>query len=236
MPTVRADEYPIHPGTKGSYGLKNPSTMGFLRYNGGLQQSGPSDVGASRGQTPEGFVPMPPYDKADNCIRVPLHSRKYSSLYALIDAEDADLVNQCRWHPQKAQDAFYAQCSGPRSLLDGKQYSVLMHRFILGLSRHDPDVDHINGDGLDNRKENLRLCSDSQNQANRRRALSSASSSFRGVTWNKSSMKWQAGIKVKQKSIHLGLFDSEERAAFAYNQAATAWFGEFAVLNEMEAA
>lgn len=89
------------------------------------------------------------------------------------------------------------------------------------------DLDHINGNSRDNRIANLRPCDDSQNQANRK--LSSLNTSgFKGVCWNAKSGKWQAGIKVRGKSYHLGLFTDPAEAHAAYLKAAHEFFGEFA--------
>lgn len=89
-------------------------------------------------------------------------------------------------------------------------------------------VDHINGDPLDNRWCNLREATNSQNQANRSRTLSS--SGERGVTWHKKCHKWQAAIKIDGKNIYLGLFADKSDAANAYADAARSLYGTFTVL------
>jgi hypothetical protein len=112
---------------------------------------------------------------------------------------------------------------------------IPLHRAIINAPK-GLYVDHINGDTLDNRRANLRIATNSQNQANRIRLKSGTSSRYRGVTWNKASQKWQAGIKCNLKSTHLGLFESEEEAARAYDRAAREMFGSFARPNFEEAA
>lgn len=105
-----------------------------------------------------------------------------------------------------------------------------MHRFILDA----PDgiaVDHVNGNGLDNRKANLRLASSSQNAIHRMRRNPAASSKYRGVTLHKGLGKWQAKAVYEGASIYLGVFVLEEEAAKAYDEFAIEHFGEFAVLN-----
>lgn len=87
-------------------------------------------------------------------------------------------------------------------------------------------IDHINGVRSDNRLANLRLATNSQNQANRRRWPKNTSG-MKGVCWNKKSNAWQAGIKVNGRSIHLGLHPTREAASAAYAQAASQYFGEF---------
>jgi len=104
-----------------------------------------------------------------------------------------------------------------------------MHRFILNAPRHKL-VDHIDGNGLNNRKANLRLCNHSQNAWNRR-PNSGCHSKYKGVYWNKDKKKWHATISKSYKRIHLGYFDNEIEAARAYDKKAKEFFGEFAYLN-----
>ncbi len=94
-------------------------------------------------------------------------------------------------------------------------------------------IDHINLDKLDNRIENLRLCSYSQNSAYRPKQTRKTTSRFKGVSWQSSFNKWRAYIVVDGKKRGLGSFEIEEDAAKAYNQAAINAFGEFAILNEV---
>lgn len=167
-------------------------------------------------------------------VRIPLASRKYPNLFAVVDEEDLELVKGYRWrpsvHPRKSNTLMYALSRQPTS--DGSERGVFMHRIILGLDPDDPAVDHIDGDGLNNSRSNLRLCTSSQNSANRRRLPGGASSRYRGVTLHRKTGKWQAAIGVERQRIYLGLFDSERDAALAYNDAAVRHFGEFANINE----
>lgn len=110
-----------------------------------------------------------------------------------------------------------------------------MHRFLLKAPA-DLMVDHANGDKLDNRRENLRLCTNSQNQANRK--VTVGVSTFKGVTWQRrpgctSRGFWKAQIVVGGKLTYLGSFRTDREAAAAYNEAASAMFGEFAHLNDL---
>lgn len=140
---------------------------------------------------------------------------------AFIDEEDYDKVSKLKWY-----------CSNN----DGKLYAVnknkkvlYMHRLIMS-APDGYEVDHINGDGLDNRKVNLRLCSSSQNKYNQK--LSSANTSgFKGVTWNKNKGKWQVQIGSRNKYKYLGLFEDKYNAAKAYNKEAVRLFGDFARVN-----
>ena len=92
-------------------------------------------------------------------------------------------------------------------------------------------VDHIDRNTVDNRIENLRLATHAQNCANVGKRKGTYSSEYKGVYWNKAKKKWQAQIKVNQKSIHLGYFDLECEAAMEYDWYAKKYFGEFARLN-----
>jgi hypothetical protein len=103
-----------------------------------------------------------------------------------------------------------------------------MHCLIMGAK----GIDHVNGNGLDNRRENLRPATNSQNMANRRPNINS-SSPYKGVTWapNCGSGKWRANIKIDGASHTLGFFEDVREAAEAYDAAARVAFGEFARLN-----
>jgi len=145
---------------------------------------------------------------------------------ALVDADMFDYLNQWSWFYHKNG---YAMRSYRK---DGKYRKDRMHRVVvnapLGL-----DVDHINGNKLDNRRENLRIATRSQNNANKR-MQSNNTSGYRGVNWHKQRGKWVAKIQVDRKSIHLGLYEKKEDAARAYNKAAVLYYGEFAQLNNIK--
>jgi hypothetical protein len=143
--------------------------------------------------------------------------------WAKVDIEDIDLVSGKRWK----FSAGYAYCRE-----DSAGPIVLMHRLILGLKPYGPPCDHANHDGLDNRRSNIRPCTPSQNQANRHKRPG-FSSVHKGVSWNPCKMKWQFSITVEGQRSPFVYFDSEEEAARAYNAAALAGFGEFAVLNQV---
>lgn len=105
------------------------------------------------------------------------------------------------------------------------------HREILGFPTGE--IDHKNGDGLDNRRENLRVCSRLENNRNQRKSKRPLTSKYKGVSWDKKSKKWLAHISIMNKCKYLGVFSDEWEAALAYNKAAEEKFGEFACLNEI---
>ena len=146
---------------------------------------------------------------------------------ALVDDADYERVSKYKWYAWRGgAGPFYAR----RNVASGRrqQKTVKLHRFILGFP--DSFIDHVNHNGLDNRRSNLRLCTRSQNQQNRlpERGKTSA---YKGVNWNKRNRIWYAKIKHNGKGFHLGCFRSEVRAAKAYDDAAKENFGEFAYLN-----
>lgn len=109
--------------------------------------------------------------------------------------------------------------------------TVSMHRLIMGLQPGDSRiVDHINGNGLDNRAENLRVCTKSQNSAYSRSR--GGSSKYKGVSRCKDG-KYQAYIHKDYKKFHIGTFDTEEDAAIMFNKTAINMYGEFAKLNQI---
>jgi hypothetical protein len=105
-----------------------------------------------------------------------------------------------------------------------------MHREILQLYDLSVRIDHRNRDGLDNRRENLRMATPGQNLQNSRKRYGTTSQ-FKGVSWAKRSNKWRAQIGMNYIRRELGLFRLEEDAARAYDSAAIRQFGEFARLN-----
>lgn len=112
--------------------------------------------------------------------------------------------------------------------IDGRvtQLHVLVNGTPLGM-----DTDHINGRSLDNRRENLRTATRSQNTANGRKTSKSTSSRYRGVSWKAAHGGWHASIRVRGRTRHLGVFATEDEAAAAYDAAAHENFGPFARFN-----
>lgn len=145
---------------------------------------------------------------------------------ALVSDIDFDELKDLGWFSNKQGNTLYV-VRNEKHKGEGKRRKITMHRQVLGLSKGDGKmVDHINGNGLDNRRCNLRICTGTQNQQNRK--IQHGTSEFKGVHWNKRSEKWQSQIKFNKKRRHLGCFNSETEAAKAYDRAAKNLFGEFA--------
>lgn len=147
---------------------------------------------------------------------------------AIVDDEDSDLI-KLKWQAVKRprSKTHYAQTG----ITKPRHTTIAMHRIILSrvlersLLRHE-QVDHINGNGLDNRRCNLRLANQSNNASNVA-IKSNNTSGYKGVS-RYSHSKWRAQIVVNQKYIHLGIFDTAEEAHKAYCEAAKLHFGNFA--------
>ncbi len=149
---------------------------------------------------------------------------------AKVDNVDYPVVNQWKWHCLKIGYAARTVCSKP------KRSMIYMHRQVAqlaGLSL-DHEIDHINGDKLDNRRCNLREATKAQNNMNRKVLRKGKSSKYRGVSYYKQMHRWEAYIKLPDRKVRLGYFEDELEAAKAYNQAAKKHYGEFANLNDIE--
>jgi hypothetical protein len=144
---------------------------------------------------------------------------------AIVDAADFEWLSQWNWvaNWNPLAQCFYAMRTAPNHLF------IAMHRQILGCTKSE-EADHRNHNTLDNRRKNIRKCSPSQNQANRRIQRNNTSG-FCGVSWNKRNSKWRVRVVVNRKEIHVGTFNSAEEGGHAYDIAATKYFGPFAHLN-----
>lgn len=156
-------------------------------------------------------------------MRIKANSRKYGNKYILVSPEDYEVVKQYTWTIEKSGKRFYA-CTK----INGKK--VRLHRMLLN-PRKGYDVDHINKNGLDNRRENLRCATKQQNAMNKDRA--NLRKRYKGVSFNKSKGMWEARISINKKRVYLGQFKLAREAAAAYNKAAKKYYKKFAVLNKI---
>lgn len=154
--------------------------------------------------------------------RIPLTQGKF----AIVDDDDYESLSKFTWC-YKADKCGYAI----RGMwIYPKTKIIRMHRQIMNTPK-GMQTDHINGDGLDNRQSNLRICTNQQNSMGHKKKIKNKTSKFRGVSWLKDRQKWRSVIMFNQKQTHLGHFHSEGDAAFAYNKKAKELFGKWAQLN-----
>lgn len=166
----------------------------------------------------------------EGTILIPLYPVRGVALFALVDEDDVSLVEGYRWNVRRAGrrgETLYALSSEWAS--PGRQRNVWMHRLILPCEA-GMTVDHINRNGLDNRRSNLRIATHAENVNNQVRR-SSNSSGFKGVYWKKEHNAWLSQIRSGGRSWFLGYFSDPVLAAIAYDQAAQALHGEFARVN-----
>ena len=152
----------------------------------------------------------------------------------LVDEEDYDKISSYKWWIKGDGKRFYAvttvHISGTK-----KSKKLRMHRLLFDLPDSSIKIDHINGNGLDNRRSNLRMCSNQQNISNSRNTRGGVSK-YKGVWYRKDGNRtkpWSANIKVNYKKISLGVYLTEDEAAKAYNDAAIEYFGDFAEINNV---
>lgn len=153
----------------------------------------------------------------------------YPNKFAKVDDSDYESLDKVCWGVTKHRNTFYAQ---RQTTINNKKTSVRMHREVMGFP--DCQIDHIDGDGLNNQRTNLRRSTNQLNQFNQINGATLGrhkSSKYKGVVWNKLNRKWIAQIMVNRINYGLGYFKSEETAARAYDAAAREKFGSFARLN-----
>ena len=150
---------------------------------------------------------------------------------ALVDDEDYDRLSRYHW-------CYHGGGYAARGYHEnGKVRIEKMHQAIMGIAPEGYMIDHINGDKLDNRRSNLRFVTHQQNMFNSKPKINvkgkRCRSRFKGVTWRGDRGKWRSCITIDRKRHYIGLYDTEEEAAIAYNNAAITLFGEYAKLNEI---
>ena len=149
----------------------------------------------------------------------------------IVDDEDYDRLSKYHWCYHGGGDAARGYHE------NGKVHIEKMHQAIMGIAPEGYMIDHINGDKLDNRRCNLRFVTHQQNIFNSKPKITvkgkRCRSRFKGVTWRGDRGKWRSCITIDRKRHYIGLYDTEEEAAIAYNNAAIMLFGEYAKLNEI---
>lgn len=152
----------------------------------------------------------------------------------LVDDEDFEELNKFKWHVKHHRNTIYAVRTEWILGGNGKQKHFKMHRVILGITNPKELIDHKNHNGLDNQKNNLRICNGSENQKNR---LSRKNSTSKYLGVSLSDNVWIATIKYGDKTRYLGRFEKtnegEVMAAKKYNEFAKIYHGEFANLNNV---
>tara|TARA_R110000824_G_scaffold217121_2_gene403649 strand:+ start:61 stop:615 length:555 start_codon:yes stop_codon:yes gene_type:complete len=172
-----------------------------------------------------------------------IESPTHGQFKVLYDAEDEDKISKHKWCVSKNGSKFYVRAAvphpsrgmQPRGSGGGSgesgpgQTCLQLHRLIMNTPK-GMHTDHINGDPLDNRKENLRICTGAENQRNKGPQKNNTSG-FKGVYWHKGSKKWSAQVAYNKKNIYIGCFKDKEEAARAHDAKAKELHGEFAYLN-----
>ena len=167
----------------------------------------------------------------DTYVEMKIHSPTFGDFNILFDKEDYEKVSQYQWCINKCwnknsniEPAFYVGTSSGEN-----NNSLLLHRFITNCPKGYV-VDHINHNELDNRKENLRICTQSENKMNTVEIQHNNKSGHKGVFWDTHipTPKWKAFIKVKQKYYHLGYYTDINDAIIARKKAEEKYFGEYA--------
>lgn len=145
----------------------------------------------------------------------------------IIDKKTYWMVKPYKWYTSPTHKGYYA--SSVIYTREAGRKKIYLHSHLLRIDSAS-QVDHINGNKLDNRLSNLRVCNTTQNSQNKTKTVKNTSG-YKGVSWNDDKKKWNASIRVNGKTICLGNFGSKSAAARAYDTAARKYFGEFARLN-----
>jgi len=145
--------------------------------------------------------------------------------YALVDDEDYEFLSRWKWCAHKGGRTYYAKST---QYSDGKKRTLYMHRLIM-IPAPGQEIDHIDRNGLNNQKANLRVCTHKENSVNR---IYRNKTGYRGI--KKHGNRWEARISFHKKRYYLGIYHTPEEAAHVYSIAAKKYYGEFACLNKPE--
>jgi len=149
--------------------------------------------------------------------------------YAKVDPADYKRLREYEWIAKKGRNSFYTVRYTAKNKA-GNAGRIYMHKEIIKVPQQMV-VDHVNHDGMDNRRANLRAATRAQNIRNRKKFCNSSGSKYKGAYENKKQKRWIARIMFEKKSIYLGCFRNEIDAAKAYDRAAMKYHGEFASPN-----
>jgi len=157
-----------------------------------------------------------------------IESKIHGTYSTLVNENDWSNIKQHKWYllPTPTKGKYYA---ATKIKIQEKITTITMHRLIMNTPKNKV-TDHINGNTLDNRKENLRICTSAENQYNRGPQKNNTSG-YKGVSWNKQDKKWRAAVKHFGKQIYLGSYNNKEEAAKAYDAKIKELHGKFARLN-----
>jgi len=152
-----------------------------------------------------------------------------SNIYFFIDKEDYSIISQYRWYLKKWKNKEYVITP----IITTRHHQLRMHKLLIHCDK-PYEIDHINGNGLDNRRKNLRIVTHTQNMMNSKKRKD-VSSKYKGVFLHKNpkDRPWRAYIRVAGKLTNLGYYFSQEKAAAVYNEKARDFFGNFACLNNV---
>jgi hypothetical protein len=154
----------------------------------------------------------------------------YKGYSIMIDECDLPLLYQYNCYIAKNGQKKYLKCN---IIMNGKKTTGIFHRILLS-AKKDQQIDHKDGNGLNNQRNNLRFASGSQNCANKKKVFRKTTTSiFKGVHWCNIRKTWIAKIEKNGKKIYLGASEIQEVAASLYNKKAIELFGEFALLNNL---
>lgn len=162
-------------------------------------------------------------------MEITIQSKKHGDKIVLIDAEDFEKISNFKWHVNyNKKNNYYIQAN---IYVNGKRTTKSLHKIIMGDFK-DKIIDHINGNTLDCRKENMRFVTNQENSFNQKVSKNKKSSKHKGIYHNKKLNNWKVLIKYNYKNIYIGVFDTEQKAVNAYNEKAKELFGEYARLND----
>lgn len=169
-------------------------------------------------------------------------SRSLGAHRVLFDEADSEVLTKYSWSLRRTDYSRTLYVFANPTPANQPYCNKRLHAILMGVVGTEFEVDHINGNGLDNRRQNLRVVSHDENMRNLRKQLTfngePTSSKYKGVTWHKGAGKWAAKVCFQNKTHNLGLFSptptGEIEAAYAYDRKARELFGEYAHLNFQE--